>query len=257
MNEFRATLKLFSTGSITLTAPSVAAIKRALEYIYPILLKFKFNTTEPTETPPPLPTTTTSTIKTEQTTTSTTSPITNNSPLNNHSITLNSTQNTTQILKSNNLNLNNNHHQVTLSTTTLPYNLFKPTDTNLEFTNNNNNNTTTINTPLVHNNHLHQLDSQQQQQQTPQLYHHHSTTIYHHHHGPTNGVTANPFAVVDSPWTSHLNGNSFGVAFASNGYGSHTGTGVVNATNPGASHAAHHWFNDSLLIDNVLDDFLP
>lgn len=39
--KIKATLKLFTTGSITLTAPSVLVAKDAINQIYPILLEFK------------------------------------------------------------------------------------------------------------------------------------------------------------------------------------------------------------------------
>lgn len=39
--ELKATLKLFTTGSITLTAPSVQAAQTAIKQIYPILVEFK------------------------------------------------------------------------------------------------------------------------------------------------------------------------------------------------------------------------
>jgi hypothetical protein len=39
--KIKATLKLFTTGSITLTAPSVLVAKEAINQIYPILLEFK------------------------------------------------------------------------------------------------------------------------------------------------------------------------------------------------------------------------
>ena len=37
----KATLKIFSTGSITITAPSVANIQAAVERIYPLVHKFR------------------------------------------------------------------------------------------------------------------------------------------------------------------------------------------------------------------------
>ena len=37
----KATLKIFSTGSITITAPSVANIQSAVERIYPLVHKFR------------------------------------------------------------------------------------------------------------------------------------------------------------------------------------------------------------------------
>lgn len=41
LKEFKATLKLFTTGSITLTAPSVGQAQKAVNYIYPVLEKLK------------------------------------------------------------------------------------------------------------------------------------------------------------------------------------------------------------------------
>ena len=37
----KATLKIFSTGSITVTAPSVANVQSAVEYIYPLVYPFQ------------------------------------------------------------------------------------------------------------------------------------------------------------------------------------------------------------------------
>ena len=37
----KATLKIFSTGSITVTAPSVANVQIAIEHIYPLVHEFK------------------------------------------------------------------------------------------------------------------------------------------------------------------------------------------------------------------------
>lgn len=50
IEELRSTLKLFSTGSITLTARSVNTAKRSIEHIYPILARFKFDSS-PTPAP--------------------------------------------------------------------------------------------------------------------------------------------------------------------------------------------------------------
>jgi TATA-box binding protein (TBP) (component of TFIID and TFIIIB) len=36
----KATLKIFSTGSVTITAPSVANVQRAVEHIYPLVEVF-------------------------------------------------------------------------------------------------------------------------------------------------------------------------------------------------------------------------
>ncbi|XP_012235819.1 TATA box-binding protein-like 1 [Linepithema humile] len=37
----KATLKIFSTGSVTVTAPSVAAVQAAIEHIYPLVYEFR------------------------------------------------------------------------------------------------------------------------------------------------------------------------------------------------------------------------
>ena len=37
----KATLKIFSTGSVTVTAPSVANVQRAVEHIYPLVEAFQ------------------------------------------------------------------------------------------------------------------------------------------------------------------------------------------------------------------------
>ena len=40
-NEASATLKIFQTGAITITAPSVSAVQSAVEHIYPLVFIFK------------------------------------------------------------------------------------------------------------------------------------------------------------------------------------------------------------------------
>ncbi|KAJ8980308.1 hypothetical protein NQ317_005229 [Molorchus minor] len=37
----KATLKIFSTGSVTVTAPSVADVQAAIEYIFPLVYEFR------------------------------------------------------------------------------------------------------------------------------------------------------------------------------------------------------------------------
>ncbi|XP_014248142.1 TATA box-binding protein-like protein 1 [Cimex lectularius] len=41
LKHLRATLKIFSTGSITVTAPSVSDVQRAIEAIYPLVYEFR------------------------------------------------------------------------------------------------------------------------------------------------------------------------------------------------------------------------
>lgn len=41
IKRLKATLKIFSTGSITVTAPSVANVQEAIEHIYPLLTDYK------------------------------------------------------------------------------------------------------------------------------------------------------------------------------------------------------------------------
>ncbi|KOC65381.1 TATA box-binding protein-like protein 1 [Habropoda laboriosa] len=41
LKEPKATLKIFSTGSVTVTAPNVAAVQAAIEYIYPLVYEFR------------------------------------------------------------------------------------------------------------------------------------------------------------------------------------------------------------------------
>ncbi|XP_035231431.1 TATA box-binding protein-like protein 1, partial [Stegodyphus dumicola] len=41
IKELKATLKLFTTGSITITAPSVDNVRLAVEHIYPLVYEFK------------------------------------------------------------------------------------------------------------------------------------------------------------------------------------------------------------------------
>lgn len=41
LKDLRATLKIFSTGSVTVTAPSVAAVQAAIEYIFPLVYEFR------------------------------------------------------------------------------------------------------------------------------------------------------------------------------------------------------------------------
>lgn len=41
LKDPKATLKIFSTGSVTVTAPNVAAVQAAIEYIYPLVYEFR------------------------------------------------------------------------------------------------------------------------------------------------------------------------------------------------------------------------
>ncbi|EFN68791.1 TATA box-binding protein-like protein 1 [Camponotus floridanus] len=41
LKELKATLKIFSTGSVTVTAPNVAAVQAAIEHIYPLVYEFR------------------------------------------------------------------------------------------------------------------------------------------------------------------------------------------------------------------------
>ncbi|EFN75083.1 TATA box-binding protein-like protein 1 [Harpegnathos saltator] len=41
LKEPKATLKIFSTGSVTVTAPNVASVQAAIEYIYPLVYEFR------------------------------------------------------------------------------------------------------------------------------------------------------------------------------------------------------------------------
>lgn len=41
ISELKATLKIFSTGSITITAPSVANVQQAVEHIFPLVYEFQ------------------------------------------------------------------------------------------------------------------------------------------------------------------------------------------------------------------------
>ncbi|XP_044763956.1 TATA box-binding protein-like 1 [Coccinella septempunctata] len=41
LKEPKATLKIFSTGSVTVTAPSVADVQAAIEYIFPLVYEFR------------------------------------------------------------------------------------------------------------------------------------------------------------------------------------------------------------------------
>ena len=50
----KATLKIFSTGSITITAPSVTNVQRAVEHIYPLVEVFKKSKT-PADRKEPIP----------------------------------------------------------------------------------------------------------------------------------------------------------------------------------------------------------
>ncbi|XP_012288097.1 TATA box-binding protein-like protein 1 [Orussus abietinus] len=41
LKEPKATLKIFSTGSVTVTAPNVASVQAAIEYIFPLVYEFR------------------------------------------------------------------------------------------------------------------------------------------------------------------------------------------------------------------------
>ncbi|KAJ8679603.1 hypothetical protein QAD02_015390 [Eretmocerus hayati] len=41
LNDLKATLRIFSTGSITVTAPSINAVQSAIEHVYPLVYEFR------------------------------------------------------------------------------------------------------------------------------------------------------------------------------------------------------------------------
>lgn len=47
IKELKATLKIFTTGSITITAPCVENVQRAVEHIYPVVYEYKTAKPEP------------------------------------------------------------------------------------------------------------------------------------------------------------------------------------------------------------------
>ncbi|XP_017876962.1 TATA box-binding protein-like protein 1 [Ceratina calcarata] len=49
LREPKATLKIFSTGSVTVTAPNVAAVQAAIEHIYPLVYEFRKERSEEDE----------------------------------------------------------------------------------------------------------------------------------------------------------------------------------------------------------------
>ncbi|XP_054282390.1 TATA box-binding protein-like 1 [Macrosteles quadrilineatus] len=49
LKQPKATLKIFSTGSITVTAPSVSDVQQAIEYIYPLVYQFRKERTKEDE----------------------------------------------------------------------------------------------------------------------------------------------------------------------------------------------------------------
>lgn len=48
----KACLKIFSTGSITVTAPSIANVQAAIEHIYPLVVQFRMEKSEPRSSDP-------------------------------------------------------------------------------------------------------------------------------------------------------------------------------------------------------------
>lgn len=48
----KACLKIFSTGSITVTAPSIANVQAAIEHIYPLVVQFRMDKPEPRSSEP-------------------------------------------------------------------------------------------------------------------------------------------------------------------------------------------------------------
>lgn len=41
IHDLKATVRMFSTGSITVTAPSIGAVQKSIEHVYPLALKFQ------------------------------------------------------------------------------------------------------------------------------------------------------------------------------------------------------------------------
>lgn len=224
VSEYRATLKLFSTGSITLTAPSVDAARQAIQSIYSILERFKFDQ-KPTITQIKLEkeTTTKNTLKQPESS--------QDDPANSNRLE--------------NLEINN-------TTTT--------TSNNSHFNSHNSNNHHNHN---HHNHHHHHHPPPTLVHYDPWSTHHlnhhnHNNSHLNHHynHNHNHGLPLNGGVSGVGASTIDMNDTGGHLNHLNHLHHHHLHHLPPPPQPPQPVSSAHHWFGDNLLIDNVLDDFL-
>jgi transcription initiation factor TFIID TATA-box-binding protein len=251
LKNLHATLKLFNTGSITLTAPSVSKIVQAIEAIYPILYENRRDAT------PVKPQSGSSTTPSESATVSkhVASNGYNNvlqSPINTANITY-STQNCSREFKIENYGTNCNHVMMTggmgvnnsagVSSFQFDHQL-----------NSNSNYTTHLYTNAY--NMFETATSQASVNSTS------SSTIM----GSSSSSIGFEF---NNGFSTSTNGNGLNLSSgginngihlisANNSAGLYGNAGGGASSNVSSTPAQpYHWFNENVLVDNMFEDFLP
>lgn len=262
IKDLKVTLKLFTTGSITLTSPSVLVAQQAISRIYPVLVEFKR--------------------------------ILNNNSNNN----INSNNSNNNISNNNNAIM----HNTTTSNSTTQNHSPQSVISTIKLQNNNFNNKLTESITnsnqqpwlyqskqiepsanLTFNHKYNQTTSPLYASNIPQAssllfnsHHHHLHTaysteplLYSANLGTTNSssnLTTNSFSSSlttqqqQLPTPSYLSVTTSGVGLSSGSIFSPTNnssSSLYSSTGSSQSQAPSHWYYDSLLVDNNVDDFLP
>ena len=269
IKELHATLKLFSTGSVTLTAPSVDHVKRAVTQIYPILYEFRRVVVDQQKQSASSANNSTQLKPAQAASYSLPYPAVSNG----HGIYAVSAQNCSrQIIKSESSLISNGFNlpsvagtgyimptpanTLTNSSSFSHYEQFNSTG----FLNNYNNNNTI--TQIYANDTLNVFESNSSTSSSNSISAASSSSfgVYDFNNGFSVGNSTNPHS--NSLTSSHmptLSGMSNSASIFSNVSSSSNGISTSNTTN-GASAATgqpFHWFNENVLVDHVFDDFLP
>ena len=262
LKELKTTLKLFATGSITLTAPSVQTARQAVEQMYPLLEKFK-HASSSSAPPAQTPETAVADVK------PVTAPVANQSTNNayNH---LQFTSSNLSSLKTNNAFSNpSTTAAVAMATTTTPTtstdSYFNTTTTTIT---NNGSNYHHLNHNLSHSHLYHHTND------LPSSFEHHdfyasavassnglgvvssaSSThghLHHHHHHLHTNFYHQHSAVASSHQLFAGGGGGVGVGGSASSLPMATTASSLSAS----SSQPNNWFYDNLIIEPV-DDFLP
>lgn len=202
IKELKSTLKLFTTGSITLTSPSVDLIKQSIARIYPILVEFK------------------------------------------RALSIDSSQQSDNRSESNIKISNSINHLNEITTTLNESNKYQSPNKSTHL---NHHLHTTYSEPILHSANFNASLSQT----STSL----SQTTSNLIHQPASLASPLPEFLYNST-NLMTNSNSFDSLFLPS---TATSTSFLLTTNSSShqSQTPAHWFNDNLLDNNVIDDFLP
>jgi transcription initiation factor TFIID TATA-box-binding protein len=267
IKDIKCTLKLFTTGSITLTGPSVKAVEQAISFIYPILCENKRNNS------------------TESTISISNCNLENNNynnsqqtqiPTSKPPVLIINNQNAPMYLLQNSLNLPNNpltnfnndylktadtfnnHFQSQFNSVQNYHNYSGSINMNNNGISSHNNNFNSSNFDPLTSNSNHIIHNQQHNNNNNHVF------DYNHHHNYTNN---NIFS------NGILNGvtgsvvGSVGPMIGMAGINNHNTSAVLNTgltsanisqvqSAPPAFHNHNPWFSENVLVDNMFDDFL-